>query len=181
MKTKIQHWFLVTLFKKSRIGFMVVVLFFGIWTVAIVKKMDMTLFPLNDMFSSGDRWTDTLTESYVYCNGQPLGYSMLPYWKKDMLQTSAASYVRYVDNKRSTRTEQWLRNRTFNGIPSWLSQRLFAHTIVTDNEWLGGYVNMMGLSMQSEDLLQLRQLRFTVQNGHALIHQIDTITSFIHP
>jgi hypothetical protein len=181
LKTKIQHWFLVRLFKESRIGFTVVVLFFGLWIIVIVKNMDMTLFPRNDMFSSGSPWMDTLTESYVYYNGQPLGYTNMPYWKKDMLQTSAASYVRYVDNNRSTRTEQWLRNRSFNGLPLWLSQRLTAPTNVTDNEWLAGYVNMMGLSMQSGDLLQLCQLRFTVRKGIALIHQTDTITSCIYP
>lgn len=141
----------------------------------------MTPFPRNDMFSSSGQWTDTLIESYVYQNGQPLGYASMPYWKKDILQTSATSYVRYVNNDRMTFVEQWLCGRQSNRVASWLLNNTNIRAYRADNEWLAGYVQTMGLTLQSGDLLQLCQLHFTIRNGQANIHQTDTIAACIYP
>lgn len=102
------HLYLLRLYRHSKIGFIAAVLFVCVYTLLLLKRMDMMLFPYNAMFAYNRSAVDSGIVYRVKANDQPVLFTTFAYWKKDLLETSAFVYGRYVEADRKVYLEQYL-------------------------------------------------------------------------
>lgn len=115
----------------------------------------MTLFPYNAMFAYDRMSTDHGFTYQVKADGEPIRFTAFPYWKKDLLETTAFEYARYVSSGHRVYLEEYLRSK-----PT-LFDAGFLHALYPDirstTGWYAWYAGFAGKpAVQEYSLWQFR-------------------------
>lgn len=155
--------YLFRLYRQSKIGFIGVSLFVFVYALLLVKRMDMMLFPYNAMFAYNRSAADSGIVYRVKASEQPVLFTAFAYWKKDLLETAAFVYGRYVEAAHQVYLEQYLRSKPAFFQYEFL-QALYPSQASTAG-WYRWYARLAGLP----DTKRYRMWKYKlVRRGHRM-------------
>jgi len=141
--------FLIRCYEYSKIGCYLSILFIIFYTVASFKKMDMVIFPYNDMFSHTAPFNDRIQTNALYVNGKRVDITSRLYWKKDFMETSLRNYAAYQQNGQKVPLENYLNKKNY---PEWFNQKVVADPLKVAH-WPRWYLHYAGLGQEFDSLI----------------------------
>lgn len=159
--------FLYRLYSHSKFGFILAMVFIISYAALLFKKMDMTLFPLNNMFAYPAKDDSYLTSAYLLkINGSPVYSTHFPYWKKDFMESSLSEYAKYLQNGNRIYMHQYLETKP--SIPGFIRENLLPRKEEV-SQWPCWYAHFGGrvcISNASEELIKYK---LSFSNGSPII------------
>lgn len=150
-----QRLFLYRLYHHSRIAFLLVVVFVVFYAILFFKKMDMVLFPYNNMFSLSSDNKKTVITYRIKINQKPVNYTKRLYWKKDFLETSLSKYVIYHGNGNKVLLHEYLYQKNLpDNLKFILEERLTPHAA---GSWPVWYANFAGWKTSPNESVEIYQ------------------------
>lgn len=137
----------------------------------------MTLFPYNAMFAYNRMRTDMGFTYQVKADGKPIRFTNFPYWKKDLLETTAFVYARYVSSGHRVYLEQYLRSKPAL-FASGLAPALYPE-MPSSTSWYNWYAGFAGVPAGQEYSLwqfQLVQTNQGIQVVDSLCLDVQKLT-----
>jgi len=110
----LKNFFLYRAYKHSKLAAAVIAIFITVYAILFYKKMDMVLFRYNNMFSQPSANKSNVVFYAAKFNGQLIPITNKPYWKKDFLESSLASFANYIKNSNKTFMQFYLHNKFGN-------------------------------------------------------------------
>ena len=167
--------FLHKLLKHSKWAFAVVILYIVIYFVCLYKKMDMAMFPYNNMYSNSQNVE--ISCFYLKLNGQRINFTHFMYWKKDFLEQSLTKYADYIKqnqkNYLSIYIDQKIKNKQLNSnIKKGLTPK-----VVDFKSWATWYANYAGIKVNPNDHFELVNYNVEVKNGVTTILDSNILCS----
>lgn len=161
--------YLIRLYRHSRMGFIVVILFMLTYAWFLRKKMDMMYFPFNAMFAYERTGQDTILVYRLKLNDNPLNYTQFPYWKKDFLETSLRVYAHYLQAGRQVYAGQYILDKW--GRKGWgdLMMKNLTPLDLDDQKQLAWYATFAGARLKTGDQVSLQYYRLIPDNIKGLV------------
>jgi hypothetical protein len=167
--------FLYRLYKYSKAGFFLSIIFIVSFVFFFFKKMDMALFPYNDMFSVNKK-ADTVFAYGLKANGELVKITSFPYWKKDFLETSLNTYVKYVEHDRRVFMDYYIKSKQFSStVENLLHDRLTPGKLAA-NAWPAWYSAYAGHTNYPPVEYGIERYSLVLRNGQVKV--LDS--SFVH-
>lgn len=125
------------------------------WFFFASKKMDLILFPYNDMFSGHSISSDTFYHYGLKQNGRLIRITEKPYWKKDLLEQSIKNYAFFLQNHNLQYSDVFFISRKekspiLNPFYNQLKTKEFLF-----EDWATWYLNQSGEKANKLDHLEL--------------------------
>ena len=155
--------FLYKLLKHSKWAFAVVILYMVIYFVCLYKKMDMAMFPYNNMYSNSQNPETTCC--YLKINGQRINYTHFMYWKKDFLEQSVTKYADYVSQNKNNYLNIYIDEKVKNDFKNSSIKKALTPGVVEFKSWAIWYASYAGIKVQPNDLFELIQYKVGIENG----------------
>ena len=159
--------FLYKLFKHNKWAFAVVIVYMAIYFVCVYKKMDMTLFPYNNMYSNTQHSESTCC--YLKINGQRINYTQFMYWKKDFLEQSVTKYADYVNQNQHNYLNIYIDEKVKNKHRNSIIKKGLTPGVVDFKSWARWYATYAGVKVQPNDNFELVKYNVEIENGMAAV------------
>lgn len=171
--------FLYRLYHHSRIAFLLSVIFIVVYAVLFIKKIDMVLFPYNNMFSLSSNQNMTAITHGVKINNNPVVYTHYSYWKKDLLETSVAKYALYQEKNKKVFLGEYLYEKQWsNATKLFLEKHL---TPQSADSWPVWYCNFAGYNIQTNDIIEIYRYKLDFNTSYTRIIDSSLVYKTIAP
>lgn len=167
--------FIYKLFKHSKWAFAVVILYMGIYFVCLYKKMDMTIFPYNNMYSNSQNVETTCY--YFKLNGHRIHYTHFMYWKKDFLEQSVIKYASYLNQNQHNYLNMYIDKKIKNNQQNSNIKKALTPNVVDFNTWATWYASYAGIKVQPNDHFELVKYNVEIKNGMAAVLDSNVLCS----
>jgi len=167
--------FLFKLLKHSKWAFVVVILYMAIYFVFLYKKMDMALFPYNNMYSNIQ--TKKFTSYYLKINDQRIAYSHFKNWKKDFLEQSVTKYAEYVCRNKNNYLNIYIDEKVKNNYKNSLIKKALTPGEVDFKVWSTWYASYAGIKVKPNDNFELIKYNVGIENGKVAILDSNILCS----
>lgn len=172
--------YLYRLFKHAPWAFTIIALFIISYAVVFYKKMDMTFFPYNSMYTIDFTKNYTAITYAMKINGEMIKITHRPYWKKDFLETSLSSYSKYISHNRSVFLDDYIHQKfTKEQTRKFLLERLTPDNSAS-NQWPYWYAHFAGYPIPENALIEIWQYHFRFDNGRTILVDSLSIYNTIH-
>jgi hypothetical protein len=173
--------FLYRLLKHSTPAFIFVVLFISFYAITFFKKMDMVLFPFNNMYTVDFTKNKTATTYAMKINGNMVKITHQPYWKKDFLETSLNVYSKYIRYHRKVFLDDYIPYKFHNEQ----TRKILLHGLTPDKttamSWPAWYVHFAGYNLPANSTIELTQYNFLLDKEQAVLKDSISIFKEIFP
>lgn len=167
--------FLYKLLKHSKWAFAVVILYMVIYFVCLNKKMDMAIFPYNNMYSNSKNVETSCY--YLKLNGQRIHYTQFMNWKKDFLEQSVTKYAGYVNQNQHNYLNMYIDKKIKNNQQNSNLKKALTPNVVDFKTWATWYASYAGIKVQSNDYFELVKYNVEVKNGMAAVLDSNVLCS----
>lgn len=167
--------FLYKLLKHSKWAFAVVILYMVIYFVCLYKKMDMAMFPFNNMYSNSQNAETSCY--YLKLNGQRIHYTHFMYWKKDFLEQSVTKYAGYVNQNQHDYLNMYIDEKIKNKQQNSNIKKALTPNVVDFKTWSTWYANYAGIKVNPNDHFELVKYNVEIKNGMAAVLDSNTLCS----
>ena len=167
--------FLYKIFKHSKWAFAVVILYIVIYFVCLYKKMDMAMFPYNNMYSNIQ--TNELTCYYLKINDQRIAYSHFMYWKKDFLEQSVTKYADYISQNKNNYLNNYIDEKIKNKQQNSNIKKALTPNVVDFKTWATWYASYARIQVQPNDYFELVKYKVEIENGMAVVLDSNVLCS----
>ena len=155
--------FLHKLLKHSKWAFAVVILYMVIYFVCLYKKMDMAMFPYNNMYSNSQKVETSCF--YLKLNGQRIHYTHFMYWKKDFLEQSVTKYAVYINQNQNNYLSIYIDEKIKNKQQNLYIKKALTPNVVDFKTWATWYASYAGIKVNPNDHFELVKYNVEVKNG----------------
>ena len=172
-------FFLYRLYKHSKFTFVFAIIFIVVYSICISKKMDMLVFPYNNMFSNTNYTNKTATTYFVKVNDKIMPYTHFMYWKKDFSEQALYNYACYIKNNNINYLESYIDQKISNKNKSkWLNGKLVPDSF-SFTQWASWYASFTNNSILQNQKLELVEYKINFTKNIPFIVDSSTITSTI--
>lgn len=160
---------------RGKTSIFLVIMYFLLWLFFMTKKMDLLFFPYNDMFSH-----ETKNDSVFYVlkrNGQIVPITKKFYWKKDLLEQSILSYVKYHENDDKRYVDQFFLSRKDNNK---CYGKIYPHLKTPDigfKDWAKWYLHQSGVVNQPHDKVEILEMHWKKIGENIVFTDSSTVNS----
>ena len=160
-----KDWFLFRLYRNSRLGFLVVILFILGYAYCLTHKMDMMMFPYNAMFAYDRKPGDSIMSYRIMVNDKDMHYTRFSYWKKDFLETSPRVFAHYLASGNTVYVDQYIKDSWGHGaMATWIKSRLSPGAVDLPAQ-MAWYARKAGIKARPGDVLSLWAVYLTKNAG----------------
>ena len=152
--------FLFRLYKFSRPAFFFVLLFIIFYAVVFYKKMDMVIFPYNNMFALKTSPEISPSTYAMRINGKLVPITDFPYWKKDFLETSLFNFAKFLQQGEKVFLEDYLKAK---GYSKWAGGILNDRLLPDKNgakHWPVWYTDFANQDIKAGDTYEIVRYNF---------------------
>ena len=162
------------LFNYAKPAFVLVCVFVLWYLVLFYKKMDMMLFPYNNMFSEQIQEAPPTTY-FVKMNGQFIPYSHFMYWKKDFLEQAGYKFQDYISKGKKNHVEQFILEKSWSpSLQKQLVERLTPSKLGF-SEWVIWYATFANKQIPSHAQFELVACNAIFNKAGSVKFQYQTI------
>ena len=166
--------YIYRLFRHSKMAFAFVVIFLFIYAVVFFKNMDMIFFPYNNMFA--DKTAEIRPAAYaVKANGKLIKITTQPYWKKDFLEASLASYCKYKKRGNALFLDDYLSSHTHNIYNSGFFLKRLTPEKKDADRWPLWFIHFAGYKTKPGVAVELIEYNFIYKSDDAFLNDSATI------
>jgi hypothetical protein len=159
--------FLYQLYHHSKKAFVLALAFIVCYAVIISKKMDMVFFPHNSMYAQPPGNMPAGSTYMMWVNGTPVKISARLYWKKDFLESSLATYTKYIIGGQKVYLDHYIGNAT-TAKRAWLLNSLTPSEHLA-KEWPLWFARFAGYSFQGPASIDIFQYNYIFKNNKAIL------------
>ena len=167
--------FLYKLLKHSKWAFAVMILYMVIYFVCLYKKMDMAIFPNNNMYSNSKN--EETSCYYLKLNGQRIHYTQFMYWKKDFLEQSVTKYAGYLNQHQNNYLSIYIDEKINNKQQNSNIKKALTPNVVDFKTWGTWYATYAGIEVQPNDYYELVKYNVETENGMAVVLDSNVLCS----
>lgn len=155
--------FLYKLLKHSKWAFLFAILYTVGYFTCIYKKMDMTIFPYNSMYSNSQGAESICF--YLKINGKCINYTHFMYWKKDFLEQSVTKYAGYVNQNQHNYLNIYIDEKIKNKHQNSSIKKALTPGKIDFKSWATWYASYAEIKVQSNDNFELVKYNVEIKNG----------------
>lgn len=157
--------FLYRFFSYSKTGFLLLMIYMVCYASCMYKKMDMLMFPYNDMFSHNASQEATTSKddqiNYLKVNGQKIPYTHFPYWKKDFIEQQNHYYGHFLQRGNQNHIDLLIDKRIQSNDWNHFLHRRLSNIKLSFEQWARWYAEYANVKLSEGDKLQL--IEYTVR------------------
>ena len=173
--------FLYKVFKHSKLAFIGLMLLISLQLIFIGKKMDMLIFPFNNMFALAPGTTSITATYAIRLNGQLVPITHHLYWKKDFLETSLHTYGKYKEQESTVYLEQYIRSTTAKKQ----KKKFLLESLTPDrshaNLWPVWFCQFAGVNVPSKSKMELVKYRLLFEEEKVSLYDSTIIYTISKP
>lgn len=139
--------YLVQLFRHSKFGAFLLVVFMLCYAWVLHKKMSITGMPYNDMFSTANTEPGIKAHTNaVFVNDKLAGFTKYPYWKKDLIEVNLANFQNYIAAGHKTYQQSYLASKNLPADRQKMFSRICpdSSAMLQWHPWLMRFMNQPG-------------------------------------
>jgi hypothetical protein len=167
--------FLNKLFKHSKWAFVCAILYMVAYFTCIFKKMDMAIFPYNNMYSNAQ--TIETPCYYLKMNNQRISYTHFMYWKKDFLEQSVTKYAGYVNQNQHNYLNIYIDEKIKYTKQNSVLKKALTPGEIDFKSWSTWYATYAGIKVQPNDNFELVKYNVEIKNDVVAILDSNVLCS----
>lgn len=156
-------FFFYKLFRHSKFAFLCVIIFVVAYLISFSKKMDMALFPYNNMYSSVQ--SKNIKCYYLKINGHRIHYTHFMYWKKDFLEQSITKYASYVKENHKNYLNIFIGEKIKSDHLKSATESVLSPGNVDFKNWSNWIVSYANYKADTGDYFELIEYKLIIKNG----------------
>lgn len=162
---RMKNLFLYRLGRQAPVYLFFSLVFIGMYFVALYKKMDLFIFPLNNMFSENSRAPKAFNAPAIKINGKVLPVTNDLYLKKDFSEMSLLTFSSQLQRNGKSFMSEYIRAKNISEAKKeMLLQKLIPST-ENVSEWPLWYAKFHGISLKAGDTVEVWSYQFTMENS----------------